>query len=484
MNGRKQLLLRRHRRNKRLLLSIGLIATLGLVVICGSWWVVPVLFSVGWIAHEAWFSDHLFYSPHDDYIYRFPEGTPKFDVYLGQGSIRVEGDWQPADTLILELTIRSSWLGRWVDPYVIIGCDRQDFERGVQGRRYLNLSGQGAELAFGTLAVHGRLCSLSEHAVLHVFRQPDFSQQSLMVIAPHADDAELAAFGLYRAASDVSVITLTQGEIEADAYKRFGLNGVQAARLKGRLRAWDSQAIPLWGGVPLHRCVQLGYYCLQLPLMAGRPEQGFGSRESGESDIRTVRRYNPLTLPADGDGVPSWCNLVADLAALLEHFQPEVLVTAHPELDPHGDHVAATQALCEAVQASTWKPQTLLLYANHLHDNDRWPMGPAGGGVALPPAIEALPADGLWSLTLSAEAQMDKAMALGMQHDLREPLSAKKRFRRLLQRLLAGRCWPATGEDEFFRKAVRRHELFWVRKLPANGGKQTITEQSSSTGSA
>jgi len=35
----------------------------------------------------------------------------------------------------------------------------------------------------------------------------------------------------------------------------------------------------------------------------------------------------------------------------------------------------------------------------------------------------------------------------------------------LIQCVLAGRRWPATGEDEFFRKAVRRHELFWVRHL-------------------
>ena len=52
-----------------------------------------------------------------------------------------------------------------------------------------------------------------------------------------------------------------------------------------------------------------------------------------------------------------------------------------------------------------------------------------------------------------------------MQHDLTVPLPAKKRLRRLIQRALAGRRWPAFGEDEFFRKAVRRHELFWVRPL-------------------
>jgi hypothetical protein len=71
----------------------------------------------------------------------------------------------------------------------------------------------------------------------------------------------------------------------------------------------------------------------------------------------------------------------------------------------------------------------------------------------------------MWSLCLSAQQQLDKAMALSMQHDLQGRQPWKKRLRRIVQYLLAGRRWPATGENEFFRKAVRRHELFWVRRL-------------------
>jgi hypothetical protein len=56
-------------------------------------------------------------------------------------------------------------------------------------------------------------------------------------------------------------------------------------------------------------------------------------------------------------------------------------------------------------------------------------------------------------------------MALGLQHDLQGALPLKRRLRRWIQQALAGRRWPATGENEFFRKAVRRHELFWVRHL-------------------
>ena len=464
MDGRKQQLLKRHRRHKRLALLLGLLALL-VLGIWVAWWLVPLLLLLAWIGHEAWFADHLFYAPAVDYQYSFPPATVALPARLESGVLRLQGELPAADTLILQLQLRSRWIGRWLDPHVQIGDDRQYFERGACGERYLNLSGQREALTGGTLVIGGRYCRLSATATLHAFANPDYRQQRVMLIAPHADDAELAAFGLYSQCAEASLVTLTQGEIEADNYRALGLPAEAAARLKGRLRAWDSLAIPLWGGVAQQRCVQLGYYCLQLPAMAAEPGQAFASRESGESDIRPLRRHNPLRLPGDVDGRPSWDNLCADLVALLEHFRPQVVVTPHPQLDPHADHVAATRALLEAVRVASWQPQTLLLYANHLHDNDRWPMGPAGTGIALPPALQPLPADGLWSPVLAPGQQLDKAMALAMQHDLQGPLPFKLRCRRGVQYLLAGRRWPATGGNEFFRKAVRRHELFWVRRL-------------------
>ncbi|MET3456944.1 PIG-L deacetylase family protein [Pseudomonas kilonensis] len=464
MSGRKQQLLKRHRQRKRLILvgTLLVAAALGFFV---SWWSLPLFLLLGWIAHEAWFCDHLFYAPSDDYRYEFPAGTLQLPATLNNGLLEVTGEFKAGQTLILQVRVKSHWLGRFFDPQVWIGNDRQDLERGVAGERFLNLSGQESGLTNGDLRLHGRFCSLASQATLHVLSNPDFGQQRLLIVAPHADDAELAAFGLYSRAGDVSIVTLTQGEIEAGHYRKMGLDDAQAARLKGRLRSWDSLAVPLWGGVTQQQCVQLGYYCLQLQAMAQEPERSFGSLESGDSDIRDVRRFNPQSLPGDVDGQPNWRNLVADLVRLLEQQRPETVLTPHPELDPHSDHVASTRALMEAIGLSTWRPRTLLLYANHLHDNDRWPMGPAGYGIALPPAIEPLPADGLWSPSLDAPTRMDKAMALGMQHDLQGRPPFKRRVRRMIQHVLAGRRWPSTGEDEFFRKAVRRHELFWVRSL-------------------
>lgn len=468
METRKQQLLRRHRRSKRIFMAVALLVLAALDWF-GNWNSLPVLLVLAWIAHEAWFADHLFYSPRQDYRYDFPGSVPGVPGVIHNRALQLEPSQLPAraDTLVLAIEIRSSWLGRWLDPHVLIDdgrfVDRQDFERGVRGLRYLNLSGLLPALREGRLRLRGRFCHLRPEVRLYAFDNPDYAARRVMIVAPHADDAELAAFGFYSRCAEVSIVTLTQGEIEAHNYRRMGLDKASAARLKGRLRSWSSLAVPLWGGVPANRCVQLGYYCLQLAAMAAEPGKAFASRESGDCDIRSVRRFNPLALPGDRDGVPSWSNLVSDLSALLKHFRPEVLVVPHPELDPHPDHIHASRALGEAIARSGWKPEVQLLYANHLYDNDRWPMGPAGNGIALPPRLEPLPADGLWSPVLGAGARMDKAQALAMQHDLQTPLPLRKRLRRVIQWLLAGRRWPEVGQDDFFRKAVRRHELFWVR---------------------
>ena len=469
MEARKQRLVRRHRRNKRILMVVALPILVALDWF-GSWGTAPVILVLAWIAHEAWFSDHLFYSPRDDYRHAFPSDSFSLSVMLDRdGRIFAHaGGWpEEADTLVLALHIRSSWLGHCLDPHVLIGegkgLDRQDFERGVNGVRFLNLSGCLPLLRDGQLRLRGRFCKLGREATLYGFSNPDYSRKRVMVLAPHADDAELAAFGLYSRSQEVSIVTLTQGEIEADVYRRLGLSDAAAARLKGRLRSWSSHTVPLWGGVEPSRCVQLGYYCMQLQQMEAEPAAAFASRESGDSDIRSVRRFNALKLPGDADGAATWNNLTADLAALLQHFKPEVVVLPHPELDPHPDHIQTGCALRQAIELSGWQPGVQLLYANHLADNDRWPMGPAGNGVALPPCIEPLPADRLWSLQLDDNVLLDKSQALAMQHDLQTPLPFKKRLRRFIQWCLAARRWPQAGEDEFFRKAVRRHELFWVR---------------------
>ena len=463
--SRKQQLLKRHRRNKRISLVIGLL----LLIACGvlvAWWLPLLLAVVGWIAHEAWFADHLFYAPKDDYQYRFAADTECPDVRLEGGRVLLQAPLSLAgdETLILALKVKSGVLGRFFDPFVQFADDRQTFERGVNGLRYLNLTGCAQALSGGELSLRGRFCRVAGQPQLWVLPQPDYSEQRIMVIAPHADDAELAAFDLYSQAKEAWIVTLTAGEIEAQHYQQMGLEPAQAARLKGRLRAWDSVAVPRWAGVPQAQCAQLGYFCLQLPAMQAAPEQPIPSREADLTDTRMFRQFNSLALPGDEDGAPTWNNLLADLRALILRAKPQVIVLPHPAIDPHPDHICAHSAVIEALQGLAWQPDTLLGYANHLHDNDRWPMGNSGDGIALPPVFDASLTLRPYSRVLSLEQQRDKAMALGMMHDLQPRAALKRRVRRSIQRLLAGRKPSPYGENEFFRKAVRRHELFWHLK--------------------
>ena len=458
--SRKQQLLKRHRRNKRIGLLIGLVllVVIGILV---AWWLPLLLAVLAWVAHEAWFADHLFYAPNEDYQYRFSADAELSGVRLEDGRLLLDQPLEPGATLVLAIKVKSRWLGRFFDPSVELADDRQTFERGVNGVRYLNLSGLAPALAEGGLQLRGRHCRLLGTPRLWAWTQPDYRAQRVMVIAPHADDAELAAFGLYSQSEKPWIVTLTAGEIEAEHYQQMGLDPVEASRIKGRLRAWDSIAVPRWAGVPEAHCVQLGYFCLQLPAMRATPDQPVASREAELSDIRLFRQFNPFPLPADQDGLPTWNNLLADLRQLLLTARPDVIVLPHPVIDPHPDHICAQQAVVEALQGLEWQPSTVLGYANHLHDNDRWPMGDAGTGIALPPLFDAAQELHPCSLPLSLSQQRDKAMALGMMHDLQPAAPFKRRVRRWLQRVLAGRARSPYGENEFFRKAVRRHELFW-----------------------
>ncbi len=107
MSPRKQHLLSRHRRHKRLFLLCGasfLVATAVFV----AWWLAVLLLLCGWVAHEAWFADHLFYSPRADYQYRFPDGTAQQTVSLDEGRVTLTAPLASGDTLFLALRLISS----------------------------------------------------------------------------------------------------------------------------------------------------------------------------------------------------------------------------------------------------------------------------------------------------------------------------------------------------------------------------------------
>ena len=134
MSVRKQQLLKQHRRNKRMAM-LAIVLCLMVLGFTAPLWAIPLAIVLLWIGHEAWFADHLFYSPSDDYQYRFPEGIQPLSVRT------VNGRWQlPAEliasqqaTVIAKVQIKSTWLGRWFDPSIILGHDQHTLRTALKG---------------------------------------------------------------------------------------------------------------------------------------------------------------------------------------------------------------------------------------------------------------------------------------------------------------------------------------------------------------
>jgi len=446
------------RTRKRLLLLITLFVLLVSAYFLPIW-LLAIMLIGGFVINETYFSDHIFYQSKQDYIYNL-QGD-KIAAQIVAHKLRYKGEITPNSTIFLAVKLKANLLGYLFDPYVKIGDDKQYFEKGAGGIRFLNLTGQKP---LG-LVIKGYFCQIAAHTSLHIC--PDFAldDQKIMIIAPHADDAEIAAFGLYSSnAANVSIITLSQGEVEADFYQsKFKLNASDAAKLKGQIRSFDSVSAPIWGGVKTQNCLQLGYFCLRLSEMQQKPKQAFSSLEAQSADIRSARKFNALKLPADKDGLCTWHNLVADLAACIEHFAPQIVITPHLEFDAHPDHIAATNALKEALSLTKKQPAAFLLYANHLTQHDLLPLGKQGYGTPLPPAFFERKSEHIFSFYLDKTTQINKKISLDLMSDLQNPLSFKKTMRRILQTVLTNRTWQNLREDEFMRKAVRRHENFWLQ---------------------
>jgi hypothetical protein len=105
---------------------------------------------------------------------------------------------------------------------------------------------------------------------------------------------------------------------------------------------------------------------------------------------------------------------------VLKKVKPVTIVAPHPQLDTHRDHQFTSVALAEALRR--WNNRvTLLLYTNHA-DQNRYPYGPAGTLMSLPPP-PARPAeialDRVYSHPVPPELQRLKLFALESMHDLR-----------------------------------------------------------------
>ena len=375
----------------------------------------------------------------------------------------------------LELDVRTSTGGRIFDPAIEIASDDyhdvQFLERGVDGVRFLNVSRllSANKLAGGWVRLRGRnLAWQGESARLHICHERVSSDDRVLVIAPHPDDAEIAAFGLY-ADTAATVVTLTAGDRSDRFTSKWGPSiSLPRATVAG-MRVWDSITIPQFGHVGPEHAINLCFPDGRLREMHSNPDQDYSTEGEDELDFASLRRLNRSPL-ADASAPPcTWKSMVRDLTRIVTETKPTIIVAPHPSLDPNSDHLCASAAICEAIESAGRAAGRMFFYSVHNRRSELWPFGPAGTGVALLPifAEDGVCAPAFYSHPLSTDRQREKFLALEAMHDIREiewpsaaPLNvASRRLRGELRGLAHGMGRAPTS---YLRRAVRPDEVFFV----------------------
>jgi LmbE family N-acetylglucosaminyl deacetylase len=416
--------------------------------------------------------DLYWYDVGQDYNYAFQSGSAdRASLLITQEGFILPETEKPWDTALLPIRVAATIPGHWIEPSIEIRAGRnasqQVFERGSRGLRYLLLNSSLGEPGRSVSLTGSHLGWSDQGAEMLLFSGPRVSNGRVLIVAPHPDDAEIAAFGLY-SSHDAYVVTVSPGNYVDGRYAHLEAETSAQDALRGRVRAWDSLVVPTWGGVQPDRIANLGYWNHSL--------EGFYERRSrdGEEPADTAQDPNRYrsgaisSLIGQRRAEATWASLVSDFRALLRTVRPSVIVAPHPALDAAADHQFTTIALLEALGDADQHQAVLLLYTNHHVLSEHYPFGPADAAITLPPWFdEETRFGGVFSFNLNARKRQDKLFALEAMHDLRaapRTLSGgpAERFLGLAGSALHEVVRNPLGTYSYFRRAVRPNELFFV----------------------
>lgn len=375
---------------------------------------ILILLPLLWAGYRVYiYRKALRYSPSESSKYALPEGLP---LMLGEFRDLPSEE----GVLLLEVDLASSLLGWLFDPSLTVGGQEFCLERGIQGKRHLVLP-----LPLPGTAVHLKHVRAKPSARAWVYQARGF--EKLAIIAPHPDDAEIAAFATYRAHS-AHILNVTQGE------KGLGPN----PDVVGKMRTFDARTVPLLGGIPPENIRDLGWKESEFPLKADRLKE-----------------------------------LAAAILEFLKTTGAKQVVCPHPVMDGHQVHLDVIGATLKALVELNDPEVELLGALIHVPAARTYPIGPMNSPIALPVRQERQKAfDRLEAHWLSPDDQQLKIYALDANHDLRsvplpyaEETGALAYARRRLRQKLTGTAKVAS--TDYYRRAVRACELFCVYSLPS-----------------
>ncbi|WP_153445928.1 PIG-L deacetylase family protein [Vibrio algicola] len=348
----------------------------------------------------------------------------------------------------------------------------QYFEPNQQGIRYLNLTSENSQnisnVSEKTLFCDN--CSLSETATLLAFKKPNLSAGPILIVAPHADDAELAAYGLYQDfAEQVWITTINAGQnvqkLSQQYIKDLDSDMCDAVERKAKIRAWNSRTTPLLAGVDYNHISYLGYYNITQTCLYETPHEVKLDTVIGQLNSQKERSFNHINLPNDKNFINTGQALIDDLVSLIEQIKPSTILVTDPEIDPHHEHIVAAHAVALAIQKSDYKPDNVLLYVNHLREIKKFPYGPEHARTALSPWYNSESVFGEYSCyshQLSMNTQKEKVVALDSMHDLRSKNRIEKNIKQWWSKKIIKSGYQFYSNHSYFQTHIKSNEVFAV----------------------
>jgi LmbE family N-acetylglucosaminyl deacetylase len=376
------------------------------------------------------------------------------------------------DTVLLKLKVKNkAALVKISLPYLNLKiadkniCSKQYLERNNYGIRYFNLTDFAKQASPGDeiKLSSNKLLWDSANIELLVFNNKIDVQSKLLVIAPHPDDAELAAFGLY-SKFDTHIVTITAGEGgRIDYCQAYSDDPKIQRQFKAKIRILDSISVPLFGGVTPQKALNLCYFNGKLAEMYQNPDRAVKSELTGISDVRQFRKFNVSTLMPSSNGAATWENLVNDLSTVLKKIAPDIIVLPHPLLDRHQDHCFSSLAVFETMRNLKMDNGKFFFYVTHSNFSSKYPYGPRHSPITLPPNFVDNELEcSVYSHSLSWQEQIEKIFALDAMHDIAPIPGISESVVTKLKYKLFYKSKYIEPWLKYYRRAIRSNELFLV----------------------
>ena len=395
-----------------------------------------------------------------DYLYNLTDNLIEETVVINN-KLQLKAELKNYDSIFLKVTLSPTVFSYFLKPYIEIENIKHYFEYRAKGIRYINISHTKNK----TIALKLKnIKILNKELSLYGYNNNIDLSKKILILAPHADDAEIAAFGLYKKSDNVTILTTPAAENGACNYCDVYHNDVtKQAIKKAELRAFDAICVPLLGNVPINNSLALGYFGGTLKWMSQNRDKKAISQVENINDMNQFRKVSHSNIALSSNVEPKYSDFFNDLKSVIEQGNYDIIITPHPSIDSHTDHKYTTLTLIDVLQSSNNKAD-LLLYTNHLKLSETYPIGDMNSAITLPPNQEDFYFNSIYSFELEKDLQIDKFFALEAIHDLRDSLmqisikKAYKHFSRLLRRRVAGK------DKSYYKRAIRANELFFVVK--------------------